>query len=269
MKKNALLALVLCLAFVMSMSLAGCGDKSETGDSGELDPYKIYNDAAAKMKDKKDMQARVDIDMKIGIRGETVDTKSSMDIEQVTKSEKEVEMACKMNMTSEQEDLDMDMSMWYKDGWMYIEAAGTKTKQKVDVEDAASKMSVNLGTEKMTKDLADKATAVKDGDVTNIEFRIRGEKVQDLMSKMMKSGDSSVTDVFQALGDVKTGDMTLSAVVDEEGYMTDVKMSEDMSISTNGTEGKTDFEMTMSDIKIDQGLVIDFPSFDDYTEASV
>lgn len=269
MKKKALLVLGLCLALVLSMSLAGCGDKSETGDSGELDPYKIYNDAAAKMKDMKDMQAKVDMDMKIGAQGQTVDMNIGMDMKEVIKSEEEVEMASTLTMTSEHEDMDMDMSMWYKDGWMYIEAAGTKTKQKVDVEDAASKMSVNLGTEKMTKDLADKATAVKDGDVTNIEFKIKGEKVQDLMSKMMKSGDSSVTDVFQALGDVKTGDMTLSAVVDEEGYMTDVKMSGDVSISTNGTEGKTDFEMTMSDIKIDQGLVIDFPSFDDYTEASV
>ena len=270
MKKRLLLVLGLCLMMTAAFTLAGCGDdKGGSGDSGELDPYKIYNEAAKKMADCKDMQANTDIKMQLETGGESFDMNIGMDIKEVMKSEKDVQMASDISMKSSLEDIDMDMKMWYKDGWMYIDSSGTKAKQKVDVEEAISKMNARIGQNEVTEDMVSDASAEKDGDLTNVVFKIKKDKVQEMMSTVMSSGDSSVTDIFQNMGDVKTGDMTISAVIDKDGNMTDIKMKGDVEVTANNQSGKTGFEITMNNIQVDQGLKIDFPNFDDFTEASV
>ena len=251
----------LLLVLIMALSITACGgdssDKGNKEQSGEQTALELYNAANKQLEGSDSYSAAMDTKMSMDVAGQKMDVTMVADMKQQNMGDNP---KLEMDMATTSMGQEMEMKAYYKDGYYYMDSNGQKIKMKMDVADVMKQMgsaSLEIG-----KD-AVKEQSVTDGqDGKELNMTLDGQKIMDQASGLMAGLDQ-----YSAMADeMKMGDMSLNAVVGEDGNLksTDIDFSITMTIQKQETT--MDAKVTM-DIEKIGGIKVEFPDdLDSYKE---
>ncbi|MDO4330696.1 MAG: hypothetical protein Q4C66_15365 [Lachnospiraceae bacterium] len=246
MKK--LLSIVLTMALVLS--LAGCS---------KPDPKEIYDAASKKSGELTDMDMTYEADMKMAQGEDTLDMTMSMDMKMVginTDSMRYFAEGTTSVMGQE-----VPMSMYYQDGYYYMDSMGQKMKYAMDIETMMEQIEQSMGSANMSSEYLTDITAEKDGDNQILTFTADASKldsyVQDVMG-MMGTGMEGVSYTIN--------EMSGESVVNKEGYFSSSKVLMKMEMTMEGETITMEMDMDVVYHNPGQSVTIDTPDLEGYTE---
>lgn len=254
--KKKVIATLLCAAMVFST--AACGSKSKS-----LSPKEEYAAAVEKVNKAAGIDADMDMTISVEMSGMNMDIKMDGSILTNKKSDTDVELA--MDANAEILGQKAPIKYYYKDGYFYMEAAGQKTKSKMDLEKAQEKMGsatqmTNVEV-KMIKDVKVK----DDGDNRVFTYSIDPKKMNEYLEKSMKSiEDLAASGASGSDAELKSckGIMT----VDKDGQPVEQKMKMELKMAASGQEMTMKADVTVKYNKFGKEVKIEYPSFDGYKE---
>ena len=115
--------LALVLTALLVFSLAGCS-------SAEKKAYDLYTKASENLSAADSFAADMDMEMVVTAGEEKVDATMSGSIKEVIRSKTDIDM--EMDTVITQGGMDIAMTMYYTNGYSYIEAMGQKMKMVMD-----------------------------------------------------------------------------------------------------------------------------------------
>lgn len=250
--------LIILLSLLMILSLVGCSKSKETEKS--VDPAIIYEDAAKKMADLKDMDATATMKMTVSQGEESMDTSMDMGFKMTGANTEDMRYLCSTKISML--DVDLDMTMFYADGYYYLETLGQKIKTAMDYSTMLDK--VNDST-MQTSDLSEYMKDIKateEGDNTIVTFQLDGEKmteyIQDTMTDLGIALDSSSYSGIE--GNVET-------TINKDGYFSAVKMNLVLDMEVEGQAMKMNMDMDMDYNNPGKAVEsIEIPDLEGYTE---
>lgn len=248
-----------CLALILSaamvLSLAACG-------GGGKDAKVIYDEASKKTSELTELDISTTADMKMSQGEETIDMSTSMNIKMIDANKETMKYYAEGKTSAMGQD--MDMTMFYEDGYYYMDMAGQKIKYPMDI--AALMETVKQSTESSTMDSAymKDIKAKKDGDNQVLTFTMDAAKmdeyVKDIMANMstMTAGMEGVEyTIKEASGD---------AVVSKDGYFTSVNVKMVMEMSMQGETISVDMDTKSVYNNIGQPVELPAVDLEGYTE---
>lgn len=250
--------LVLLLSLLMVLSLTGCSKTKEMNKS--IDPATIYEDAAKKMADLKDLDATVTMRMVIPQGEETMNISMDMNMKMTGANTKDMKYLsnAKMSMLG----MDLDMKMFYTDGYYYIETFGQKMKYAIDYSAMLDKVNEStMQTSDLSKYMKE-IKATQQGDNTIVTFTLDGEKmteyIQDIMTELGVGLDGALYSGIE--GNVET-------TINKEGYFSAVKMSLALDMDVEDQVVKMNMDMDMVYNNPGKAVkAIELPDLEGYTE---
>lgn len=249
--------LVYLLSLLMVLSLVGC---TKGNGSNSSDPATMYENASKKTSALKDMAAKANIKMKMTQNDEAMDIGMDMDIKITDSNTKDMKYLCdaKMSMFG----MDLDMTMFYTDGYYYVDTMGQKTKCVMDYSDMLEKVNGStIKTDELAKYMKD-IKAKKDGDNTIITFQLNGEKMSQYIKDMMSGlGTDTEGETFSGI------DGSIDATINKDGYFSAVKMNLVLDMAIDGESAKMEMEMDMTYDNPGKSVEgIEIPDLAGYTE---
>jgi len=257
------LALVLAIVLMCSLVLAGCSQK---------EAYDLYMDMNEAMLGVTSSDVSADVNMKMTAAGESFDISMKMDIQQITRSETDIDM--KMDITMGLGELgammgmeEIVMNMYFTDGNMYYDMMGQKMKIAMDLESAMEMMGVgDVGAMSIDFDKESIAeSSVKSvGDDKELSFVLRGEMLSNVIDQMVGSMMQNM-----GLGDdmqISFGDVSYTALIGKDSLPKTEHMVFSMNMDIMGESATADYDMFMTNHSFNSIDVIEFPDFSDYLE---
>ena len=137
--------------FNMTLALLACAGVITMTGCGKKDPFTVYSDAAKKTAELSSMEMTYDIDMTLELAGESMDmtTSSTAKMSGMNTDDMKINMAMKVGAQGQE----MDMNVYYTDGYYYADSMGTKMKYLMDLEQAQKELaSTGLQTDMKKED---------------------------------------------------------------------------------------------------------------------
>lgn len=249
------------LILIMSLSITACGGDSSNNDNkdqaGEQTAFELYNAANKLLNESDSYSASMDTKMSMDVSGQKMDITMTAETKQETVDDSQ---QFEMDIVTNSMGQEMKMKAFYKDGYYYMDSSGQKMKMKMDLADAIKQMG---NTSFEIKEDAVKTQSVTDGSEGNqLTMTLDGQKIIDQASGLLGGLDQ-----YTAMADeMKMGDMTLTAVVGEDGNIKSTDMDFSITMTIQGQEAAMDAKVTMDVTKIG-GIKIEFPKdLDSYKE---
>lgn len=228
--------IVFLLSLLMVLSLMGCSKSKETEKS--VDPAIMYEDAAKKMADLKDMDAKANLKMTMSQGEETMDMSMDMDIKMTGAGTDDMKYLADTKLTMF--GMDLDMKMFYTDGYYYIETFGQKMKYAMDYSDMLDKVNEStMQTGDLSKYMKD-IKATKEGDKTIVTFKLDGEKMTEYIKNMLEDLGTDIDS-----GSYSGIEGNVETTINKEGYFSAVKMSLVLDMDVEGQAMKMNIDMDM------------------------
>jgi uncharacterized lipoprotein YehR (DUF1307 family) len=256
MKKRLVTLLAVAMALVLALSLAACGGKGDTKTNSD-DAYKIFEKAFKEANDAEQMSMNLDTKISMDIAGTKTDMTMKGPIKTITTAPMQLESTLETQIMG----VDMSISMWFKDGYMYTEAMGQKSKSPMDEELALESSNASIASfdKKYLKKTTDKS--VTGG--TEYTFEIDGAALKELVAGA--TGSSGV-DLNSA--DITWGDASVKVTIDKDGKMIGQEVIVSLDVEAYGQTIKMDLDMKITDIKT-SGVEINYPAdLDSYPEGA-
>lgn len=240
--------LALILSAAMVLSLAACG--------GGKDPKVIYDEASKKTSELTDLDISTSVDMKMTQGGESIDMTTSMDIKMVEANTENMKYYATGKTSAMGQDI--DMTMYYENGYYYMEMMGQKIKYAMDLNTIMEQVKQSTEGGSVETAYMKDIKAKKDGDNQVLTFTMDASKldqyVKDLMAGMgtMTAGMEGVTyTIKEASGE---------AVVNKDGYFSaaNVKMVMDMEMQGEVISVDMDTKSVYNNI----GQPVEIPAMD-------
>lgn len=249
--------LVYLLCLLMVLSLVGC---TKGNGSKSSDPATIYEEASKKTSELKDMAGKASIKMKMSQNDQDMDITMDMDMKITDSNTKDMKYLCdaKMSMLG----MDLDMTMFYTDGYYYVDTFGQKMKCAMDYSEMLEKANgTTIKTDELAKYMKD-IKSKKDGDNTIITFQLDGEKMTQFIQDMMTGfGTATEGETFSGI------DGNIEATINKDGYFSAVKMNLVLDMEIEGESGKMNMEMDMTYDNPGKSVEdIEIPDLAGYTE---
>lgn len=244
--------------FNMTLALLACAGVITMTGCGKKDPFTVYSDAAKKTAELSSMKMTYDIDMTLELAGESMDmaTSSTAKMSGMNTDDMKINMAMKVGAQGQE----MDMNVYYTDGYYYADSMGTKMKYLMDLEQAQKELaSTGLQTDMKKEDF--KEISLEDQVLT---FTIDGEKMSSLVDTAMSSFQGLVqgTDASIDIGDVKG-----TASVNKDGYFETSTMTVPLTMDIMGTEMKINMDMDYTYVNPGKEVTVELPDdLADYQE---
>lgn len=226
------------------------------------EPIDIYNDAARKMSELSSMELRASIDMNLSLNGETtfLPVTTDIKIEGIDSDDLKMDMYTSVSMGEQS----VDLSTYYTDGYCYMDILGSKLKYPIDIRAMESQISsfnpqANLNPEDFLKIEAEDA---ENG--TLLSFTIESDSINDILDSYIDSLDDTLGNLNI---DVEVSeDIKGTALVTEDGYLSETSMTLPVSSSLEGQEILMDMVMHMEYVNPGQEVAVELPPLDDYEE---
>ena len=202
--------LALLTAAVLVVSMTACASQPS-------DPKALYKEAVAKTGklESIDMSMKVTMDMTAAGESITVTTTTGIQLDQSASTPK---MAMKSNVEVPGQG-NVELMMYYADGYIYLDSNGQKVKQAASSEDAlsgAAGMAVEEIEEKAFKDLK---METKDG-VTTLTFTADGAQMTEYVQTLLASSQT-----VTSADELKISDVTGKVTVNKDQYITGMTMN--------------------------------------------
>ncbi len=244
--KKVFRLLVIVLAVVTAVSFSGCN---------RMSAYETYINAAEKVSELKG----IDADIKFELSMSVAETTTKIPVELKIKA-KDIDGDPEMSMAMSASFMGMELAndLYIKDNIVYLNSDGMKYKQ--EITDEYTEMFEITDIEKLNSELEiteedfEKEIRKENGK-TIITCTFPGEKLNELLDGLSGSGAGDMTggltdmDVYK---DVELSDGKMTVTVDENGYITNLTISEGFSAKMDaGSDTLIDMS---ADINIDMTL---------------
>jgi hypothetical protein len=249
MKRKLITLSAVAMVLVLTVSLSACGGGSDSSSGSDNSAsYKAFAAAYEELNDSKQQSMNMDLQINMDIAG----TESEMAIKGPVKVITGDSMQLESSLQTKMYGMDIEMNMWFKDGYMYIESMGQKMKQPMDEETAlaSSNASVTTFEEKYLKNTTKKS--ITGG--TEYTFEVEGAALKAL------AGDTAGSSGIDLESDsIKWGDATVKVVLDKAGKIVSQEIVLSFEMEESDQTSKVDMTMKISDIKT-SGVTIDYPA---------
>ncbi|WP_313155916.1 DUF6612 family protein [Lacrimispora sp.] len=243
--------LLLFLALATTLSLAAC--------KGEKDPKVLYDEASKKTSELASMDVISVINMQMTQGEDTTDIKMDLDMKMADINTEKMRYLAQG--TTSFMDQNLDILMYYENGYYYMDSMGQKVKYAMDL-DAIMKQ-VKQSTEGASVDstyLKD-ITAKKDGANQVLTFNVDAEKmdayVQDMMAQLGTNMDGVTYSIKEASGE---------ATVNKDGYFTSSKIKMSLEMSAQGETIAMVMDTDSTYNNPGQTVEVTAPDLEGYTE---
>ena len=263
MKRRMSKITVIMLVLVLALSMAACGSNDDSGsdNANEESPLDLYNAASKKMNEVDSYSATADMEMAMSVQGQSIDTSSDVDMKIVNKEENNIEFQTKILTESPLTEQPIEQNQYYRDGFLYTEGQGAKTKTALNMEDAI-KSANSASTGEISSDaVKEQSVTDKDGG-KEVTLTLDGAKMKDQIG----SAAGQLEQYGASVDDITMSDTKLVAVIDSDGNIKSNNMEFSMTTEVQGQEVTMDMKINMIVEQIG-GVKVEFPSdLDTYTE---
>jgi hypothetical protein len=255
MKKTAVVLFILALCLGI---LASCNSDSDVDTKQSA--YDLYQLANSKFDS---VEMSVDLTMTMEADGIELVILSNGIVKEVIRSETDFDMESNMKISISSDLLgellaeltEMQMQMYYKDGYLYQELLGQKMKTAISSDLARNQSNIPTLDESAIKD----SKIEKNGDLTILTFTLDGKAMTNLAKQgLEQSGET--------MGDLSISDASVTAVIDQDGFLKEMKFAFSMSASQDGETAAIEFDYSIKVLSYNT-TTINFPSdLDSYQE---
>lgn len=248
MKK--IVALLLCVVLTL---VAGACAKN-------VDPKQAYQAAYEKtgQLESTDMTTKFKLNMQQA--EQTMDISVQADSKMVKKGENDLDM--QMKLTMGMLGITYEFTMYYTDGYCYVDMLGQKIKAKMDLS-KVMEMAESVGKSvKITSDMLQDVKVEKDGSDAVFQYTLKAEDMKKLMQEMM-SNIAEDEDPF-AEEEITFEDIKATSVLNKDGYLSSQKFS--FTCKSTEEDGTITMESENTINNPGQAVTIEMPDFSGYTE---
>ncbi|MCI8296467.1 MAG: hypothetical protein HFG22_11450 [Lachnospiraceae bacterium] len=242
------------LAMAMVLSLASCGSKQ--------DPKEIYDAAVKKSQELTSMDVDYEMDMVMSQGDDKMDVSTSMNMKMDGLNTEGMRYLAEGTTTTMGQTV--DTTMYYADGYCYMEAMGQKMKYAMDLDKMVEQIKSSTGGGSMDSSYLSDIQAKKDGDDQILTYTADASKM-----------DAYVQEVFGAMGDMgdqleglsyTIKEVSGESVVNKDGYVTSGKVRMVMDMTMAGETISMEADTTVIYHNPGQTVEVAEPSLDGYTE---
>lgn len=229
----------------------------------EISVYRSYTDVLEAFSALKAMDISVDSNMTF--QSDEMDMDMAADIQfdyKIIASEDDVQLQYIATATSEDET--NTVSMWYKDGYLYTDSDGVKSKMAMDLDSASGLIAMQGNDTEIPQSplcMIDSITATEtDGGI--------------LYSIVFSNGFDDTEQADQALVSLfglSIDDYDMQVLVDDDGMVSSVYENFTLTMTATDEDETTTsltfhYEIEMTVNAVDDDVTIDFPDFSEYSE---
>lgn len=220
MKKKIALLLAFCLTFLSAIAFSGCSRPQGS-------PYQVYAAAAQKTSANGSIDANLDMTAKIEMAGMSMEMGVSGNTKATTADGKPQAMLADMQLSVLGQKVDMDM--YYADGILYTSSAGQKAKTSVSAEEVLEQLGSYKPIEFEESALKESSLKVENGNQI-ISVVLDGKALNDILAKQIGGmlSDSGASEGIDP-SSMSFSDVTMTAEVNKDGYLTKTDMKFDMT----------------------------------------
>lgn len=167
----------------------------------------------------------------------------------------------------------LDMSAAYKDGYVYLQAAGMKSKEKISFEEASQSVSALVQNNvKFTEGMLKNVTAKKQGSNKQYNFELDESKSNDILKAILGSLSAVAQEEFDSedIGDnIAVSGGSGQVVVNKEGYVTKYVLTLQVAGKSDGEDVTADMDFEVEYQNPGQQVNLEYPTdLDTYSEGS-
>ena len=263
MKK--ILLILLCVLLSTGL-LVSCN-----GSPQQMEAYSLYQAMNEAVVDVTSIVANSQADMVMTIAGETFTISSASEVQQIIRSETEFDMAMFTSMDMSAFGMGaMETTMYYRDGWLYMDLGGTGMKFPLPI-DALAQFGMEtdvLGIPEFTSDAIVVSGVEEVGNNNRLHFTLSGAALSELM-------DDTMGDIMNLMGvagldmDITYGDMSFVVYLDESNLPIEQHVMFSIEMTAEGEIVSMSADISMSDVVFNTLTSINFPPYlDNYVEGS-
>lgn len=243
--------LMLFLALATALSLAAC--------KGEKDPKVIYDEASKKTSELASMDVVSAVSMQMTQGEDTTDIKMDLDMKMADINTENMRYLA--TGTTSLMGQNLDILMYYENGYYYMDSMGQKIKYAMDLDAMMKQIKQSTEGASVDSSYLKDITAKKDGDNQVLTFTVDAEKmdayVQELMGQLGTNMEGVTYTIKEASGE---------ATVNKEGYFTNSKIK--MSLDMNNQDQTVTMVMDTDSTYNNPGQTVEVtaPDLEGYTE---
>lgn len=222
MRKSLKRAAVLAMSAVLAFSVAGCAKK---------DPRELYTEAVKKNQELSGMDMTSVMKMTMTQGEQSVDISMDMGIQMADINTDKMKYVAKG--TTSLMGQDIETSMFYTDGYYYMDMMGQKIKYAMDMDELMKQVQQYTENGTLEAEYMKDIQAKKDGDNTILTFSADPAKMDTYLKDVMGSMGQVMPGMDAAQVTIKSADGDLT--VNKQGYYTAMNMVMDMEM-TMGSE---------------------------------
>uniref|UniRef100_UPI0006D1487D DUF6612 family protein n=1 Tax=Clostridium sp. NkU-1 TaxID=1095009 RepID=UPI0006D1487D len=197
--------LMLFLALATTLSLAAC--------KGEKDPKVLYDEASKKTSELASMDVISAINMQMTQGEETTDIKMDLDMKMADINTEKMRYLAQGTTSLMGQDL--NMLMYYENGYYYMDSMGQKVKYAMDLDAMMKQIKQSTEGASVDSSYLKEITAKKDGENQVLTFTVDAEKMDSYVKDMLVQLGTNMEGVTYSIKEASG-----EATVNKEGYFT-------------------------------------------------
>ena len=226
----------------------------------ELDPLELYTQASEKSRELQDMEMTIDMQMKLMQGEESLDIGSKMDMKIKGNGTDTMEYYTDSVTTLMEQEI--SSTMFYKDGYYYMDTMGQKYKYAYDVQQLMEQVEESISASAPEiSGIQNIAAEEKDG-TTILTFDVDPSQMNAYVENALGAlGDASQT------GSVEIQKESGTCTVGSEGYFTTTDLNMSFSMDIQGTAVDVEATAASSISNVGDQVTISYPEdLNEYTE---
>lgn len=227
----------------------GCSQKS---------PQETFEQALKKTNELSDFHLTADVNMTLSAQGITMPI--SINIDSTIKDSKSKKVQSKTDLKMSMLGMDMSGTMYTRDGYVYSNFLGEKSKTNIDDTSSYQYFDAKLLNEFPTDKLNDLTIKKGDNGTQVLTATLDNSVLQDYFSNSLDNlmGDNA---------DIKMDIVDVTATISKSGYLESIAFSSDIALDSSDTSN-SNMKVELKVIDPGKSVSIDFPNdLDSYPEA--
>lgn len=246
--------LALLLSAAMVLSLAGCG--------GGKDAKTIYDEASKKTSELKDMDIATTSAITMTQGDQTMDLSTDMEIQMTGVNTEDMKYMGTGKTTLSGQDI--DMSMYYENGYYYMETQGQKIKYAMDLNQLMEQVKQSTEGANMESSYMKDITAKKEGGNQHLTFTMDASKMDSYVKDIMSSMGGAIPGAEDISYKIKAA--SGEAVVNKDGYFSNMDIKMSMDVTAQGETISMDTDTKVEYRNPGQAVTVTMPNLDGYQE---
>jgi hypothetical protein len=243
--------LTMFLAFAMAFSMTAC--------AGGKDAKTIYDEATKKTSELTSMEVTSTVNTQM-TQGENK-TEMKMDLDMKIADINKEGMRYSAEGTTSVMGQDLDISMYYENGYYYMTSMGQKVKYAMDLDEMMKQVKQSTEGASLDSSYMKEITAKKDGDNQVITFTVDAQKMDSYVKDLISQMGTELEGVTYNIKEVKG-----EATVNKDGYFSKSKINMSLDMTAQGETISMVMDTDAAYINPGQAVEVTAPDLEGYTE---